>query len=185
MAVKAVMATRPTLPTGSHAGFTLLELMLAIAIGGMVLTAVYSTFSVGIDTQRRVARVAGETQAWRFYAQRLRTDLRNVLVEERALSGDQNSLTLRLDQTGAVRYEQRVTAGSAQVRRIVLSDDDSADAETVVFEGAEKLSFRYFDDGSWVDKTGESIPNAVECTLENNAGEQRLVVSLEVEHAGE
>ncbi len=185
MAVTAAMATRRISRIGSQAGFTLLELMLAIAIGGMVLTAVYNLFSVGVDTQRRIARVASQTQAWRFYAERLRTDLRNLLIAEQTLSGDRDTLTLRLAGAQKIRYEWRVTAGSGQVRRVVLSEDGAADAETVVYEGAEKLAFRYLNEGSWVNQSEEGVPRAVECTLHGEGGEQRLVVALEVEPAGE
>ncbi|MCP4964987.1 MAG: prepilin-type N-terminal cleavage/methylation domain-containing protein [bacterium] len=183
--MKAVMVTRRISQIGSQAGFTLLELMLAIAIGGMVLTAVYNLFSVGVDTQRRIARVASQTQAWRFYAERLRTDLRNLLVEAQTLSGDRNSLTLRLASAQTIRYEWRVTAHSGQVRRLVLSEGDETDAETVVYEGSEKLAFRYLNDGKWLNQSEEGVPRAVECTLHGGAGEQRLVVALEVESAGE
>ena len=179
------MATQPTSPTGSRAGFTLLELMLAITIGGMVLTAVYSMFSAGIDTQRRVARVASQTQAWRFYSERLRTDLRNLLIEEQTLSGDRNTLTLQLANAAKIRYERRATADEGQVRRIELGDDDAVKAEAVVYEGAKQLSFRYFEDGQWRNEPTAKIPRAVECELQDDQGTQRLVVALEVESADE
>ena len=168
---------------GSHAGFTLLELVLAMSLAGMVLTAVYSTFSVSVDTQRRVARVASKTQAWRFFSERLRSDVKNLLVEEQTLYGDKNTLTLKLAQAGKVRYELRNTAGSKQVRRIVSTGEDESGVETVVFEGVEKLSFRYFNEGKWLNKSEEGLPRAVECIVHGAEGEQRLVVSLEVDHA--
>lgn len=185
MVVKAVMEMQQISQIGNHAGFTLLELVLAMTLAGMVLTAVYSTFSVSVDTQRRVARVASRTQAWRFFSERLRSDVKNLLVEEQALRGDQNTLTLNLAHAEEVRYEQRDTAESKQVRRIVLTgdgDDESA-SETVVFEGVEKLSFRYFSDGKWLDKFEQGLPRAVECIVHGAEGEQRMVVSLEVDHA--
>ena len=111
--------------------------------------------------------------------------MRNLLVEEQAVSGDQSTLTLHLASAEKVRYERRDTAGSGQVRRIVLGDDNVAKAETVVYEGAKKLSFRYFNDGKWLNKPEDGVPRAVACELQGDQREQRLVVSLEVEHVGE
>ena len=179
MAAKAVMAMPQISPIGSHAGFTLLELVLAMTLAGMVLTAVYTTFSVSVDTQRRIARVASRTQAWRFFTERLRADVKNLLVEDETLRGDRETLTLNLAQAEEVRYERRDTAGSKQVRRIVLTGE--SESETVVFEGVEKLSFRYFSDGKWLDKSEKGLPRAVECTVLGAEGEQRMVVSLEVD----
>lgn len=171
---------------GNQAAFTLLELVLAMTLGGVVLTAVYNTFSVSVDAQRRVSRVASQTQAWRFFSERIRADLKNLLVEEQTLSGDRDSLTLNPTRAEKVRYELRSTAGSGQVRRIVGGGgDDESGSEVVVFDDAEKLSFRYFKDGKWLDESKESLPNAVECTVRSNNREQRVVVSLEVDHAGE
>ena len=183
MVVKAAMVMRQISRIGSHTGFTLLELLLAMTLGGMVLTAVYGTFSVSVDTQRRIARVASRTQAWRFFTERLRSDVKNLLVEDETLRGDQNTLTLNLARAEEVRYERRDTAGSKQVRRIVRTGDDDSGSETVVFEGVEKLSFRYFSDGKWLDKSEEGLPRAVECTVRGIGGEQQLVISLEVDHA--
>lgn len=168
---------------GSHAGFTLLELVLAMTLAGMVLTAVYGTFSVSVDTQRRVARVASKTQAWRFFSERLRSDVKNLLVGEETLHGDKNTLTLKLAKAEEVRYELRDTAGSKQIRRIVGAGEEESVSETVVFEGVEKLSFRYFNDGKWQDKSEQDLPRAVECIVRKAEGEQRLVVSLEVDYA--
>lgn len=183
MAVKAAMVMRQISQIGSHAGFTLLELVLAMTLAGMVLTAVYSTFSVSVDTQRRVARVASRTQAWRFFSERLRTDVKNLLVEEETLLGDQNTLTLKLAKAEEVRYELRNIAGNNQLRRIVGVGEDESGSETVVFEDVEKLSFRYYNEGKWLDKSEQGLPKAVECIVQGTEGEQRLVVSLEVDYA--
>jgi len=168
-----------------QAGFTLIELMLAVTIGALVLSAVYSTFGVALDAKRRIARVATDTQAWRFFVERLRADLKNLIVEERTIQGDRKTLTLQVlppqQEPAEVRYERHTSADGGQIRRHVLRGDEETD--TVVFDGVEALSFRYLIDGDWQDESDEGLPHAVECTVEGNGHVRAFVVALEVEYA--
>ena len=169
-----------------QAGFTLLELLLAVTLGGIVLSAVYSTYGTALDANRRIARVATDTQAWRFFTERLRTDLKNLLVDNRALTGERQTLTLQLTPSDKgpeeVRYERHANIDGGQIRRHVRRGEDAdEETDTVVFDGANLLTFRYLNDGNWRDESSEHLPRAVECTVEDAGRKRSLVIALEVE----
>ncbi len=169
-----------------QAGFTLLELLLAVTLGGIVLSAVYSNYGAAFDANRRIAQVATDTQAWRFFTERLRTDLKNLLVEKQALTGERETLTLQLvpQKNGSeeIRYEYHTTSDGGQIRRHVRRGEEEAEeTDTVVFDGASRLAFRYLNDGNWQEESGEHLPRAVECSVEGAGRKRSLVMTLEVE----
>lgn len=190
--MKAAAAMKRISPTGNQRGFTLIELLLAVTIGAAVLSAVYMTFTTAIDSQRRIERVAGQTQAQRFFAERLRNDLKSLLAEHDALSGSADSLSLNiiLPEQGVreVSYifkktagAGNKTAGAGQIRRLVSDGEENFD--TLVYDAVDKLAFRYLIDGSWRNTpTGESLPQALECIVSVAGGQQQITIAIEVEH---
>lgn len=64
--------------THSRGGFTLLELMLAIVITGMVALIAYSAISVGLDTQERVERHRREAQSRALFRPFISDALRHI-----------------------------------------------------------------------------------------------------------
>lgn len=174
------MAMPAILRTGRQSGFTLIELTLAVSLSGIVLAAVYSTFTVGVDTQRRVARAAGETQAWRFFAERVRADLRNLTGDSRLEQPDDDALTLRGRDGGAVRYARD---DNRQIRRVELDRHGDIRADVTVFEGAIALAFRFLAEDRWQDEIDVPLPRAIEFVIDTGRSQQRLVVAVEVDDA--
>lgn len=178
--------------TGKQSGFTLLELLLAVTLGAVVLSAVYGTYTTVLDANRRISRVATDLQAWRFFSERLRSDLKNLAPQNRqheySVIGDSNTLTLQLaSKPGAparVRYEPHKTTSGLQIRRSAIDNEEETVSDnpgTVVYSDANELTFRFLTDGEWLAETGKNLPLAIECTLVHDGRRQIVVIALEVE----
>ena len=173
------MGMRPTSPTGDQSGFTLLELLLAITLAGVVLNAVYMTFRTGIDTQQRIARVASDTQAWRFFAERLRTDLKNLSAQEDALTGGQDTLTVKLSPVQTVHYEISKLGTETAIRRRVVAQDN--ETESIVFADIERFTLRYLTTDDWRDEVAEELPRAIEAAVSRAGLTRKIVVAVEID----
>jgi prepilin-type N-terminal cleavage/methylation domain-containing protein len=186
----------------SQRGFTLIELLLATSIGSMVLAAVYLTFSTALDSQRRIERVSVQSQESRFLFERIRSDIKNAVLTDEGITGTSESLRLTsvLGQSGVstVEYQLRGYKGGSQLIRTsqarsgVAGEQSAVDAgnnagerpeEVVVFEQLESLSFRYLIDGVWqASIEGNSLPSAVECTLQTDSRNLGFTFNLELNH---
>ncbi len=62
------------LPTGSH-GFTLLELLMAISIGSIVVTAVYGTFHTAIKAKTRAEETMAPLRSARYFFSAMKENL--------------------------------------------------------------------------------------------------------------
>lgn len=167
-------------------GFTLLELLLAITIGAVVLSAVYTTFASALDSQRRIERVSEHSQAQRFFAERLRADLKNLLADAATFSGSARKLTLStvIPEQGLqeISYQYQQSANGGQIRRSIKTKDN--DFDTLVYENVDSLAFRYLIDGSWRNRSDdEALPQALECTINGSDWQQQIAIIIEVEHA--
>ena len=97
------MVTMQTSPTTDHCtigfhqhGFTLIELLLAITLSSLVVAAVYATFTTAIGSQQRIDRVASASQASRFFMERIRADIKNVVAASNAIEGGAKQLKLQV-----------------------------------------------------------------------------------------
>jgi prepilin-type N-terminal cleavage/methylation domain-containing protein len=70
--------TRRTSPTIEASGFTLLELLVAITVGSIVITAVYAVFTTALRTQRKAQQVFGPMRSARYAFEALADDVRNL-----------------------------------------------------------------------------------------------------------
>lgn len=71
------MTTRKS-PTTDQEGFTLLELMIAILIGALVMTAVYSVFTAAVRTEKSTQKALVPLRGARYAFSILERDLSNL-----------------------------------------------------------------------------------------------------------
>ena len=72
---------------GRH-GFTLLELLMALSIGSIVLTAVYGTFHTAIKAKTRAEAAMTPLRTARYFFCALKTDIQHIPVNTKAASLD-------------------------------------------------------------------------------------------------
>jgi prepilin-type N-terminal cleavage/methylation domain-containing protein len=164
-------------------GFTLIELMIALTLGVIVLSAVHAAFSTAMDSQRRGSRVATELQAWRYFSMRLQRDLKNLIVtDKQSLNGDEETLRLRSEvpENGAdwVQYRYIQTPSGGQIRRAVGA---AGQAETVVYDTVEGLRLRYLQGTEWRDHNEGQLPGALACIVKVSGRTKELLIALEVD----
>ena len=68
----------------ARAGFTLLEVMMALVITGLVLTMVYSSFSAVMETRERVTAAANTNMTARLVLSRMVREIESAFIVERA-----------------------------------------------------------------------------------------------------
>ncbi len=173
-----------------RAGHTLLELLLAVAISGLVLTAVYSSLSLGLKVFRRAkGEVSVEAQTiLDKLSQHLRSaylfpDTKSDLIflgspqslrftataplRPSAGSGDEESLMM-------VRY-YLVPSGKQGLSALMLSarprtrapEEESAPPAQTLSDAIANLKIDYFDGENWSDfwNSSQQLPRSVRLSL--------------------
>lgn len=171
----------------SAQGFTLVELVVALAIFGMLAAAGTSLLDAGVSTQSSVGSALKKVADERRISALLQSDLQQVVVRptrdangrlEPAFSGPSNGRLMAYvrggwsNVTGAPRAElQRVELrmdGKRLVRatRPMLDGADS-EAEMTLAENVTSASVRLRDaKGQWGDGAANDDPNAVPVAAE-------------------
>jgi prepilin-type N-terminal cleavage/methylation domain-containing protein len=163
-------------------GFTLLETLLALAIGGLVLAAAYAAVvraaAARDGATQRTAGVAAARRALLEVTQGLETAAPRPFwadaSELRVAHGDPAPRLVRWTLEGAQLVERHAPAfGTA---------DAGEGPPRVLLDGVQAFTVRCFDGGAWV--TGwraEAPPRAVELALRMAGGEElrtRVVLPL-------
>ncbi len=176
----------PDVP-GRSQGFTLIELLLSISLGAIILTAVYAAYSGATRASQRVEHATSEIQAWRFFVERLRSDLVNLQVPygDEWIKGDSHGLSFNTLDTNAdsirVRYQWQQSRRQGVVHREVWRDEEPRIA--VVYEGVEQIRLRYLSKGGWQERIERDaeMPKAVECVVTVEGRERLAMFAIEVE----
>ncbi|MGE4557982.1 MAG: PilW family protein [Desulfovibrionaceae bacterium] len=124
--------TRRTSPTIEASGFTLLELLVAITVGSIVITAVYAVFSTALRTQRKAQQTIGPMRSARYAFERLANDARNLDPFCRPADVECAGETCRfpiLDAQGARLWVQYAGQDGRLVRKLANNTADAADAQ--------------------------------------------------------
>jgi prepilin-type N-terminal cleavage/methylation domain-containing protein len=167
-------------------GFTLLETLIALAIGGLILTAAYTAVvraaAARDGATRRMADVAHARLALLEMARTLESAAPRPFgadaAELRIALGEPEPRLVRYALDGAKLIENRTVpfaaAGGAAV--------DDRGRPRVLLDGVEAFTVRCFADGAWTDGwRGTDAPRAVELTLRVADGEElrtRIVLPL-------
>ena len=127
--------------TGSPRGFTLLEVILAMALGGLLMAAIFGVFTGVISAERRVQAQNDRIQSARFLLSRLESDLLN------ASPGSENQANFSAAVTEPLRIRTRTELGMGSVEyvfkdkalvRTWTPDPVSAPVEPTTVKGEEE-----------------------------------------------
>lgn len=149
------------------AGFTLLEVLVAITLASLLLTSIYGVFSTTSAAKEQVEKQGAALHLGRVLIARLDRELLGLalgnLNAQPALNGGQNSLGepyLELltssaggPQSGMRRVHYRL--GPDSDNRMTLwraekgLNETAPDVEERLAQGLEKLSFSFFDGQTW------------------------------------
>jgi prepilin-type N-terminal cleavage/methylation domain-containing protein len=163
-------------------GFTLLETLLALAIGGLVLTAAYSAVvRAAAARDGATRRTAGVARARLALLDMTRTIESAALRPFRADAGelrvalaDPEPRLVRFALDGSRLIEQRTNP-------FATANADPGPSR-VLADGVQAFTVRCFDDGAWTDGwRGTDAPRAVELTIRVADGEElrtRVVLPL-------
>jgi prepilin-type N-terminal cleavage/methylation domain-containing protein len=152
-------------------GFTLLETLLALAIGGLVLTAAYhAVVRAAAARDGAVERTAGVTAARRALLEVART-VETATPRPFAAGASELRLAHVDPEPVAVRYA--LEGGQLVERRTpAFAAGDDAGSRRVLLDGVAAFTVRCFDGGAWTPGwDGAAAPAAVELALRTADGE--------------
>jgi prepilin-type N-terminal cleavage/methylation domain-containing protein len=163
-------------------GFTLLETLVALAIGGLVLTAAYAAVvraaAARDGATRRTADVAQARRALLEMSRAVETAARRPF----GAGAGELRIALTDPEPRLVRY---VLDGSRLTEHDTIpfsAARDDPGSSRVLAEGVQAFGVRCFDDDAWTDGCrGTAAPRAVELTLRVGDGEElrtRVVLPL-------
>ncbi len=152
-------------------GVTLLETLLALAIGGLVLTAAYAAVVRAAAARdgavERTAGVAAARHALLELARAVETATPRPFAagasELRLAHADPEPVLVRYALEGRQLVARRTPAFATR---------DDAGTRRVLLDGVAAFTVRCFDRGAWTSECrGEAAPAAVELTLRTADGE--------------
>jgi len=174
------------------AGFTLLEMLAAMAMAGVLAGAMYASLTIGFGARRNSEKALLPVRAASIAFNIIGRDLASALPPRGILAGpflgeeDRMSFFTRLANTpdaapgiAAVEYflipgENGEAADIFRSMRInLLSLEETEPVEEKVSYGVNSLSFSYFDGIAWFDAwdsttQGDVLPYAVDVSMELN-----------------
>ena len=184
-------------------GFTLLEVLVAIALASLVLTSIYGVFSTTSAAKEQVEKQGAALHLGRVLISRLDRELLGLALDNQnnlaALKGGENSLgepflELLTNSTGGpqsgmrqVQYrlgpdpDNRMTVWRAEKG----INETTANTEERLAQGLEKLTFSFFDGQnwreSWDSKSGRfPILVRAELTLKDTEGMPPLLSTFDL-----
>lgn len=162
-----------------HGGFTLIEVLIAIAITGLIAVISYSAFNSSSDSNEQAQGVLTELNALDRGWQRMAADFRNLVIANGALDADGEAVvslstevkgeyTLRLLRAGRpnLQYLPRTSVQRVGYRLVDgvlwrdsleqgLSTDDVAPVQVDLLHDIESVRWRFLPPGAaTVDDSG-------------------------------
>lgn len=189
----------------AQSAFTLVELLIALAILSLLVLGAYRGLATLIDSERQLAAEQNRWQALARVFDRLEADLQRALPRpvrlgasrEPAMIGvnrEKAAGSLRLARAGDAdpllaqggqRIEYRMQEGKLEMVLWPAFDlpPETAPEVLTLLEGVSGFRLRFASQGRWLDRWPEgqdlaALPRAVEITLRAEGGEdlQRIVV---------
>lgn len=191
----------------SQQGFTLLEVLVAIALASLLLTSIYGVFSTSSLAKERVEKQASAYHLARVLTSRFDRELTGLAlsspVDSAILSGGTNSRgesyldMLTTSGGGPFPGMRRVSyrLGENQENQATLwrtergVNTQATGNEERLSQGIETLAFRFFDGTNWRDDWNSSIDGrpvlvGVEFSLANMADDVPLTSVFIVPQSG-
>ena len=137
-------------------GFTLIETMVALALTAALLSVVYSSLWVGLNSTRRVAGTITENDIVRTFNYFLRNQLRQVDSQSGdklpAISGERDFMRFRVrhlrGDPAARTFEVKLVAGEEQGMELGIREvgepERAAPLSAVLLDNLSSLAFSYF-----------------------------------------
>lgn len=191
----------------SQHGFTLLEVLVAIALASLLLTSIYGVFSTSSMAKERVEKQASAYHLARVLTSRFDRELTGLVlnnpVDGAILAGGTNSrgesyLEMLTTSSGGpfpgmrqVSYrlgaDQESQATLWRTERAV--NTQASGAEERLSQGIDKLTFRFFDGNAWRDDwdsltEGRPVLVGVEFTLADMAADAPLTSVFVIPQSG-
>ncbi len=186
-----------------NAGFTLLEILVAITLTSLLLTSIYGVFSTTSAAKEQVEKQGAALHLGRVLIARLDRELLGLALDtqipHQALRGGQNSLgepylELLTNSSGGPQ------SGLRQVHYRLGPDPDNrmtlwraekglnssrANAEERLAQGLDKLTFSFFDGQNWREDwdsliNGRPVLVRAELTLADTEGMPPLVGTFDL-----
>lgn len=177
-------ARRPARRTGSEAGFTLLEIVVALVVLGILLATLSRGVQFGLaafDRQDRMIDTAGRLEAVDGTLRRLFERLDpGTGSDGSTVTGTHHGIALRsvlpvaaLDRPGglpgsgladlrlSVDGEHRLLLGWLPHRHVVPLDTHPRPHQEVLLDGVERIDLDYWSNGTWHQTWGEAKPPAL------------------------
>ena len=172
----------------SSEGFTLIEVLLAVLIGGLILSSIYGVFSSVSGVTQRLEKEGEQYHKVRIFFDRIGGELsslrltpigtQGILTSGTTLDGEVflefntelvSPLLAQYGGISRVRYELRTVEEKKTLYRseqVLLAD--LASAEPLPFiDGLTSFNVRYYNQGRWQDIwQGRLPPQQVEISLE-------------------
>jgi prepilin-type N-terminal cleavage/methylation domain-containing protein len=166
-------------------GFTLLETLLALVIGGLVLTAAYTAVVRAAAARDGATRRTGEVARARLALLEMARTIESASPQPFNANAAELRIAVAEPEPRLVRYaldDSRLV----EDRTIPFATGGAAPtlpgSSRVLLDGVQAFSVRCFGDGAWADGwRGTDAPRAVELTIRVADGEElrtRIVLPL-------
>lgn len=162
-------------------GFTLVETMVALALTAALLSVVYSSLWVGINSTRRISGTITENDSVRTFNYFLRNQLHQVDAQPEnkrpAIIGERDSMRFRVrhlrGDPAARTFEMKLSPGTNQGMELGIREagepGDRIPLSAVLMQNLSSLAFSYFGtaDGAtgpdWHDSwhSAEQLPQMI------------------------
>jgi prepilin-type N-terminal cleavage/methylation domain-containing protein len=133
------MNVRPALPRATRRGMSIVEVLIALAITALLLTAVavaYSASARAIEVNDEFFRA---TQAGRVSLLRVLTDVRQGTVKEDALTDSVRLITTPPD--GQVARDRTYQYRPANKQLVMITNDDATDLDYILANNVSAVMF--------------------------------------------
>ena len=152
--------TEGPLSTGTtNKGLTLIEVLIALAITGIVITGLYSAFATTIDVEDGLKKRTEGLREYLVFSELLRSDIRTMLDRgvkvETGFYGDEmsfqttNSLYYAFSRPVRVRYFVREVDGKEVLFREETDSEGSELMRLRLFEDIEGFEVYFYADHRW------------------------------------
>ena len=152
-------------------GFTLLETLLALALGGLVLGAAYAAVVRAASARDQAVARGREVNAGRQALLEVAHALEGA--SPRRLSADAHGLHFEQAEPEPVAISYEMDGTRLVERRVSPFAANDASTTRALLDGARAFGVRCFDKGDWVAGwSRDTAPRAIELTLALADGEE-------------
>ena len=161
-------------------GFTLIEVLIAITITGIILVAIFMMLDLGFSTWQRHAKNEDWKQEWRILEQFLADDINNLFVshlyDSNKFRGDYKQLsfiTLRNEKLLEVTYSFNYNKNEL-IRKVRNVADNKLLEQMIFFSEVKIYDINFFfyhrENDYWLDNwlysDDKTLPESIKLTID-------------------